>query len=369
MANGNHHLNASERNAQARRFVTAWLSKAQKFQPKSNHETVFAKELAILKKLIPISAMGFRGVVLTVIVGKHLDPTFNPLKNFYDCSPRSIFEKGIYYALQDAKIPCGKSDPLNVAKNIQVLDDNWATGRKPESAARAAVEYLRTLESAYNAPKKYNRLILLFFHELLEYGKFVNAHNAPATDSSVPIPLQQAKLLANFSVECPEGGTIPQYIVGQLISHFREHDDRIKSICGFEESVFGTNTTAKKPADVWEVLTSSELGNLYEITVKIIDYKRLDDCIDSLRQQNIASRTITFICNLPQDIAALGLKENFLSYNGIGFQFLDIRQFICAMYCMLSVEQQKKLMESIQTFIFDHNRPIKTKKYWQKHFA
>ncbi len=97
----------------------------------------------ILEALIEINVNGFRGVVLTALVGMKLDDHYNPLTNFYECKPRAIFEHGIWYALTQHNIPCGKSDPLNVAKNIQELNESWATGRRPQSAALAAVNFLR----------------------------------------------------------------------------------------------------------------------------------------------------------------------------------------------------------------------------------
>ncbi|WP_284278643.1 hypothetical protein, partial [Sphingobium jiangsuense] len=107
----------------------------------------FRKERSILEKLIPVKAAGFRGIVLTAIVGKELDANYDPTTDFYASSPRTLFEKGIYYALQENRVPCGKSDPLNVAKNAQVIDETWAKGRRPESAAMAAVEYIKLVHS------------------------------------------------------------------------------------------------------------------------------------------------------------------------------------------------------------------------------
>ena len=47
-------------------------------------------------------------------------------------------------------------------------------------------------------------------------------------------------------------------------------------VFGDEESVFGTNTTSKKSADVW-IKKDNEVVFLFEITLKKIDFKRLDD--------------------------------------------------------------------------------------------
>jgi hypothetical protein len=355
------------RNEQVKKFVSGWLAKAKQFQLTETLKSKFASELKILEALIPISQNGFRGVVLTSIVGKAINPQFKPLENFYDCSPRAIFEHGIFYALQEAKIPCGKSDPLNVAKNIQKLDYDWAKGRRPESAAKAAVDYLKLLESADE--ERYEELLLLYFHQLHLYGQHVNSQNVVINQEAQLVPLQRAEQIASFVLDCPEGGTIPQFIVGHLINFLRENDTGISQVVGFDESVFGTNTTSKKPSDVWEIKSDNQLGALYEITVKTIDYKRLDDCVDSLGKLGIGGKAVTFICNLPQDISTLELEHNYLAYRGVGFQFIDIRQFISVGYCLLSDNQQDSLMGTLQEFVFEPNRSLKTKKYWEENYS
>ncbi|MBF0634330.1 MAG: hypothetical protein HQK85_06725 [Nitrospinae bacterium] len=353
------------RNAQAKSFVINWIEKARAFTLTKEIKTKYCNELKILQDLIPIKSQGFRGVVLTAIVGKHLDPTYKPLKNFYDCNPRAIFEHGIYYALQEASIPCGKSDPLNVAKNIQQLDYKWAKGRRPESAAIAAVNYLTLLEATFKDKAKYDLLLYLYFYELYQFGISVNSQNFSLEMDAEVIPLQIGAALADFVIECPEGGTIPQFIVGILINMLRQDDSKYLSVGGLRESVFGTNTTSKKPADIWELMLDNSLGALYEITVKSIDKKRLDDCVDVIRKQDIKGKVITFICNMPHNIKALEITENHLAYRGVGFQFIDVKQFIVFSYCLLTTGQQKTLIENLQEFIFDSNRPTKTKQYWR----
>ena len=128
-------------------------------------------------------------------------------------------------------------------------------------------------------------------------GQLVNKKNVEMDNDFLSAPLQLAEMLSRFVIECPEGGAVPQFIVGHLINKIRKDDSKFLSVEGFKDSVFGTNTTSKKPADVWEIMSNGKLGELYEITVKTIDYKRLDDCADSLHNQGIKDKVITFICN------------------------------------------------------------------------
>lgn len=359
------------RNLAVRKFVSERIAKAKKVRLSEADQNRLTKELSILSDLIPIPQNGFRGVVLTAIVGQELLPGYDPLKKFYDCSPRAIFENGIFYALQDARIPCGKSDPLNVAKNIQTLDYGWAEGRRPESAARAAVDYLTLLQQAHKAKDKsrYDELVKLYFLKLVEYGQKVADSNADAYFDITATPLLFAKKLAKFVLECPEGGAVPQFILGHLIKLVRKNDLRIQSVEGADESVFGTNTTAKKPADIWEVTTDGQIGALYEITVKEIDHKRIDDCAESLRALGIKEGVVNYICNLANNVSSLTLINDTMSHKGIGFQFIDLRSFLEVTYCLLDAGQQAELFETIQEFVSETNRSIKTKTYWKKNFA
>ena len=109
---------AFDRNARVASYLTKNLDAASAYVLTPADRIKFASELSILKELIPIKAAGFRGIIITAIAGMHIDIKFRASENFYACNPRSIFEKGLHEVLQYYKIPCGKSDPLNVAKNI-----------------------------------------------------------------------------------------------------------------------------------------------------------------------------------------------------------------------------------------------------------
>lgn len=328
----------------------------------------FKDEDKILEELIPIKANGFRGVVLTVIVGMHLDKNFNPTENFYDCNPRSIFEKGIFYALTEANVPCGKSDPLNVAKNARKIDKAWALGKRPESAALAAAKYISLLWTSRGTPK-YDKLVKLFFQRLYSYSVFVESQNVNYEHTAGNFNgVAVAQKLARFTIECPEGGATPQFIVGLLLHFLRLGNTQFKSVLGFDESVFGTNTTSKKPADVWEVQADGSIGKLYEITVKTIDLKRLDDCVDSLMMQRLADKEVIFICNLPSNASTLDITDGLTTHKGMQLQFADIKAFVCSGFLLLDNEAQSAYITILQKFIFSSTRAVATKNYWSANF-
>ncbi len=165
-------MDVAQRNERAKQYIfdkleiVSHLTESD-FEDLQDYQSV----KGILDDLINVKAMGFRGLVATAITGKYLYPDFDPLNNFYSCNPRSIFEQGIFYAFEEKRIPCGKSDPLNVAKNINVLNNEWAKGKRPQKAAQAAVNFLKFMKTARDKGKVVN----FFFFRLLEYAKSIDS--------------------------------------------------------------------------------------------------------------------------------------------------------------------------------------------------
>jgi len=357
-------MKASDRNESVKLYIASKLDRVTDltedyFTTLSNYDQLSG----LLSDLINVKAMGFRGIVATAIAGKYLNPSYDPLNNFYSCNPRAIFENGIFYAF-DGKVPCGKSDPLNVAKNINVLDEEWANGKRPQKAALAAVKYLRIIEGASKEEKEI--LIDLFFFKLSEYSKSVGAIEINISEIDKLSHQGIARKLTRFVLEYPESGTIPQLAISKLLNKLYEVSEI--SVMGGDESVFGTNTTSKKPADIWLEIDSSPT-HLYEITVKKIDNKRLDDSIQSINSLGLLNRTIYFICRLPEDVSELsGALDETFNYKGKNFNFIDISQFITSVVALLAREQLDSLLEELKEFVEKIDRPVKTKKGWNSIF-
>lgn len=358
-------MKVEERNTGARYYVNAKLERAK--EAKEDNFLDFAKGTEVnelLTDLIEVNAKGFRGVVVTAIVGMQINPKYDPLNNFYACNPRSIFEEGIWYALTENAIPCGKSDPLNVAKNINQLDEAWATGRRPQKAAMAAVLFLRLVVQSKG--KRREQLIDYFFYRLLCYAQSLGNYILASAESTGASNRQLAEKLVRFSLDFPESGNVPQYLIAKLIEGIFSSSDI--EVCGGDESVFGTNTTSKKPADIWTELEGRPL-NLYEITVKKVNLKRLDDCIDALRSLNSLDMPVTFICRIPEDTSELNLSNGVLSYKGKIFDFIDIREFVISASALLKPEQLAEVINTLENYISDINISLKTKEGWNSVFG
>lgn len=356
-------MNVEERNEFARQYVTEQLDKAEQRSANDFLDLDDIEELqSILDDLINIKQKGFRGIVLTAIVGLQIDPAYEPLTKFYDANPRSIFEKGIFYALR-GRVPSGKSDPLNVAKNANVIDETWARGKRPEKAAFAAVNYLRKIMSAPSTQRQ--QLIDFFFYRLWVYGQSVSSIKIKVPEKDQLSNQEFARVCNRFIEEFPENGTVPQFVIFKLIEAVYAQSSL--SVEGGLESVFGPNTTSKKPADIWIENDDGKPINLFEVTVKTVDEKRLDDCVDSLDAMNILDLPVQFICRLPQDVASLtGFSNNTANVHGKHFDFQDIKEFVKSLSSLLSQAQIRALLDEFSVFISDVERPISTKEGWNK---
>ncbi|MDQ5911680.1 MAG: hypothetical protein QG599_3778 [Pseudomonadota bacterium] len=319
----------------------------------------------ILADLIETSAKGFRGVVVTCLAGYHVDKSFNPLVDFYACNPRSIFEQTIWYVLTEYNIPCGKSDPLNVAKNINKLDRNWAKDRRPEKAALAAVAFFERYFGE-NDPEQQSLLEDYFFYKLIKYSESIAAIPVAGADISGVSRQWLAENLIQFSLNAPESGATPQWLIACLLKQLFKGSTTL--VCGSEESVFGTNTTSKKPADLW-LEYNDKVISLFEVTLKKIDQKRLEDFIESTHLSGLDGIPVTFICRIPEDISTLkDVTANTLFYKGRMIDFVDYSSFIRSSFALVHAEGASEIYDSMQAFVKQITTSVKAKGVWNSIF-
>ena len=355
----------AERNNSGQYYVNTRLGVAKTKQendfPEFNANSSVYK---LLTDLIEVNAKGFRGVVVTALTGVYLNESYDPLNNFYGCNPRSIFEGGIWYALQENGIPCGKSDPLNVAKNANQLNEDWAQGRRPQTAAMAVVNFLRLVMDAKQNRRA--RLVDYFFFRLWKYSQSITGYRLAEIEVLDHSRQTIGSKLANFTLRYPESGNLPQYLVSQLLSGlFRVSK---VEVVGGDESVFGTNTTSKKPADIWFEVEGTPT-NLYEVTVKPVSKKRLDDSLDALQLTGHINNPVTFICRIDSDVQDLNLVDGSFEYKGKRFDFVDYRSFCLSLFALLNEEECSTVLNNIAIFVRDKNISMRTKSGWNEFFG
>ena len=201
------------------------------------------------------------------------------------------------------------------------------------------------------------------------FANSVRSIAVEVVDAETDSKLILAQKLISFTVSFPEAGTVPQMVIGKLLRFTIDKDN--KHVKGEDESVFGTNTTSKKPADIWIEDNAGDTLNLYEITVKKVDYKRLDDSVHAINQLNDVDGEINFICRMPEDTKTLdfGTNENTIYYKGQWFNFINIKEFIISCIVLLSDNELKEYFLEMVSFIEEVNRPKLIKDGWNEIFS
>lgn len=351
--------------------IKAWLSKkieAAELQSELDFANLhnINSISSILTDLIETNTKGFRGVVATALAGLETMENYNPLNSFYTCNPRSIFEQAIWYVFTDKGIPCGLSDPLNVAKNVSSLDAAWVLGKRPEASARAVVAFLTAVMNAVDQEQR-QLLEDYFYFKLVTYSRKIASIPIEQIPSGAPSRQELAKKLIDFSMNAPESGATPQLIIAAILRSI--FVDGRSTVCGGNESVFGTNTTSKKPADIWLEINSSPVL-LFEITLKKVDFKRIDDCIVASNTLGTSGIPLTFICRVPQDISSLAISEELsIYYKNRTIDFVDYGQFIKTSFSLISEIDAIEVFRQVRAFVGLPTTSIKTKDVWNNFLA
>src|SRR5699024_11225547 len=81
-----------------------------------------------------------------IVIAHFLNPSYKASVKLYECKPRALYEKPIRKFLRDQNIPHRKSGPLNVAKSVKSIDENWSEGKRPKEVAQAVVSLNKKIE-------------------------------------------------------------------------------------------------------------------------------------------------------------------------------------------------------------------------------
>ena len=106
------------RNSQVVHHMEQLLSAA-----KSNKFVINTDTQSKIREIANSTVRGFREIILTICIGRLLEPSYDPTSELYACHPRAIYEGPIRSAIRGERIPHGKSGPLNIAKATQGLTE------------------------------------------------------------------------------------------------------------------------------------------------------------------------------------------------------------------------------------------------------
>lgn len=310
---------------------------------------------------------GFPGIVLVAVVGRLVDINYNPSTEFYDINPRPLFEQYIRPVLagEKYKAPMGKSDPLNVAKNANVIDEVWAKGKRPESAAMAVVRLVRWASSASESQLKALLRVLVWV-----YLTLARLYTRQLPQLSSGIDLKAAHDLLNLLIErATAGGATAQNVVGALL---QAQHDLFKSnslLEGVGENVYATNTTSGKPGDFSE--TFEHQLHIYEVTTKRVNVQRVNESAESIRNylaripELPQSLEVTFLCR-SQDIDLENLEGNTsLTHQGVRYHFIDLKAWIFMMLERLGSNGRNAALSLVQNYVRSPSTDLTVKKTWE----
>ena len=315
--------------------------------------------LAQFTVLFATKAYGFREVVLTCSAAWAVGIKFDPCDtDFYVCNPRPVYEQGIRPVLHDFEVPCGKSGPLNVAKNQQKLNEDWASGRRPESAAKAAVWLLRW--AIDDLQMRNNALLSHLIAKLIEERGRLEKYEVAPPDSLTHGDCY--RLVVSLMEQAPDSGNTPQTVASFLLQVL--YDGTKIEVVG-DGKACETNTTSKKPADISVIREG--IPHLYEVTVKPIDSNRLSDSADAVLKYGDGANEVTWLCNLPDAIKPIEVKPGeCVVFQGIRNEFVQFNYWINSVLELIGTVGRAKFIGLLSEYVKGPNISESVKMSWHE---
>ncbi len=358
-------MTVSERNEMVKHFLN-------ELQAKACNEDYHIDEkqyIEALDKLFETTIWGFREILLVVIIGMKLDPSYRASTGLYDCKPRAIYEGPIKDFLIEKRIPHRKSGPLNIAKAAPGLDDIWAAQRRDSEVAAQVVNLVKHME---RSPEIIDNLGVSLLRRLI-------AESIRTDSLSVEIdPTSDPKVLYEFCSTLikavPDGGNTPQKIAAFLLKNYHEAMCTGVVVTGQDDRASVTSTTSKKPGDINEESSTGTVFKVYEITVKPFDLARIRDSYDSILQYNKANDTnldeIIVICrkeDCPDEMKASDVQAylGYYEYQNVSYYYLDIFEWISCRLLHMTREARRNFHDDLNSYIADINTAEQVKELWK----
>ena len=360
----------NKRNTKVENYLEVLYEKANN----DNYEIDESNYMGLLDTLFTTTTWGYREILLVVIVGIHLNDKYEASTDFYECSPRAIFEGPIKKFLISKGIPHRKSGPLNIAKATQALDSNWASRRGESDIANNVVKLVQYLEKDDNdITEKSSKIGVSLIRRLLNEKEEINKLSVNISPSEDPV------LLYNFCYELitksPDEGNTPQKIAFFLLESFHKSLDSGIKVTGGEDRASVTSTTSKKPGDVNEEFENGNIYKVYEITVKPFDLPRIIDSYDTIRLYNENNsqhiHEIIVICREEDSVDDLNksdLKGYMGSYehNDLIYYYWNIWEWIANLLQRMDSGGRMNFYSSLNDYINDFNTSASVKLLWKE---
>jgi len=264
----------------------------------------------------------------------------------------------------------GKSDPLNVAKNVYVINEEWATGRRPEYAAEAAVRLIKRVSKASEDELRVLLRALVWCYLALSP---LYTRELPTIASGIDPEVAHGVLFRLIEM-APAGGDTAQRVVGAVLQAQHDMFGLGGALEGIGEGAHVADTTSGKPGDLWETLGGRL--HVYEVTTKKVDAQRLRECagtissyLSGLEEGPVAVET-TFLCDLSQvELEGLedeGLLGRSLTYQGIRYHFVGLQGWIFFMLERLGPKGREIVVGLVSLYVQDPATQLGVKRAWEE---
>ena len=350
-------LSAEERNKKIYSLLANLIKYPAPFE-KEEVETLFVSHI-----------WGHREILLTILLARLLEPKFKASQNFYDCNPRSIYEKPIRELLRKCGIPHKKSGPLNVAKNSQKINETWAHNKRGDGMALVVAKLVKKIESVSAATL--NKFALAYVQRYLLEGIKVAKLKFKIKTTEDPVFL--FKLSHDLIVNMPDGGTTPQILVGFLLDNFNIGNQSSIKTTGHLDSVSTTNTTSKKAGDITEEFSDST-KRIYEITVKSFSADRMIESYEAIKAFDPDSKiSEVFVICRKEDMPAEAEKHagstyliGTAKYQDMVYYFVDIFEWIQEKLLFMTIKSRGTFYSDLVNHINEIGTSEKVKHYFSE---
>lgn len=325
-----------------------------------------------LEPLFSTTIRGPREILLTVVVARLLDDGYQASVDFYACHPRPLFEGPIRSSLSQHGIPHGKSGPLNYAKGSQMIDEGWATRRRPRGAAEQVVRLVREVEGMSRVELEGFATVLCA--RLLREGSRVaglSVETRPEGD-----PAQLYGFCERLMRDVPDAGNTPQRIVGLLLNSYHVELQTGLVVTGHEDRASVTSTTSKKPGDINEELPDGTIVHVYEVTLKPFDQARVAESYMTVRGYDSAAGTSTsevvVVCreeDAHPDATEKHIPVGYLGkvdHEDITYHFVEIYGWVMSELVRMPFDARLAFYESLNEYITHPNTAEAVKRAWRE---
>lgn len=357
-------LSADHRNAKIHALLEELINGSKGSEDNIEYSSPFSKEE--VETLFSSRIWGHREITLTIILARLMDESYKASEDFYACNPRAIYEGPIRELLRDNGIPHKKSGPLNVAKNSQKIDEIWAHNKRGDGMALVVAGLVKKIETV--SQKQLYRFAVAYVHRYLVEA--VNVAKLNFRIKRIEDPIFLHKLSTDLICSVPDGGAIPQLIVGLLIEHFNKGNASTITVSGHTDSVSTTNTTSGKPGDIIEEIPESGT-RIYEVTVKSFSEDRMMESYEAVRDLDLSVSEVHVICrkqDAPQSAIELSSAIVFATsaYQDIRYFFIDIFEFIQEKLVLMTIESRSDFYADLVAYINRINTSQKVKQYFSE---